>query len=772
MNFKTKRSAVRTSARSSARTSVRTSVRTSLSSRAGTVLSRRGFIAGGGAAAVSLAAPAGGLMLGFFAPLGLAQAQGSLPPEINCWVVVQADDQVVIRIARSEMGQGTLTGLAQLVAEELGCDWSKVTTEYPTPGQNLARSRVWGNFSTGGSRGIRESHDYVRKGGAAARLMLVQAAANGWGVPAGDCRAAASVISHAASGRRTTYGQVAAAAAKLTPPTDVALKDPKDWTIAGKSLPRLDTAPKTTGAQVYGMDLKLPGMLNAAIADCPVVGGKLRGFDPAAVLKLPGVKAVVPVGDSAVAVVADTWWRAKTALAALKIDWDEGPNATLNSAGIAAMLKAGLDAPEATVGAQAGQAKQALAGAARTLEAVYAYPYQNHATMEVMNATAKFTPASAGQAARCEVWTPTQNGEAALAATAEAAGLPLAQCEVYKIHLGGGFGRRGATDWVRQAVVIAKALPGTAVKLIWSREEDMQHGFCHPVTQCKLRAGLDAKGQLTALHMRISGQSILAALFPQNVQNGRDPVVFQGLNLGGAEGALGYAIPHLLIDHAMRNPAVRPGFWRGVNLNQNAVYLECFIDEIAHATQQDPLALRRQLLAASPKHLAVLNAVAQRAGWGTTAAPVNGQSVHRGLAQIMGFGSYVAACAEVSVSAAGELTVHRIVAATDCGHAVNPQQIEAQVEGSFAYGLSAALFGEITVEAGRIQQSNFHDYPALLMAQMPKVETIVMPSGGFWGGVGEPTIAVAAPAVLNAIFAATGQRIRTLPIKQQNLKRA
>ena len=339
---------------------------------AAVALSRRGFIAGSTASAVSLAAPAGGLVLGFFAPLGTANAQNAaqnaakspaqtpanIPPEINCWVVVQPDDQVVIRIARSEMGQGTLTGLAQLVAEELGCDWSKVTTEYPTPGQNLARNRVWGNFSTGGSRGIRESHDYVRKGGAAARMMLVQAAANGWGVPAADCRTAAGVISHPASGRSTRYGQVAGAAAKLTPPTEVALKDPKDWTLAGKPLPRLDTAPKTTGAQVYGMALTLPGMLNAAIADCPGVGGKVRSFDAAAVLKMPGVKAVLPVGDSAVAVVADTWWRAKTALAALKIDWDEGPNATLNSAGIAAMLKTGLDAPDAVVGAQVGGAVQ------------------------------------------------------------------------------------------------------------------------------------------------------------------------------------------------------------------------------------------------------------------------------------------------------------------------------------------------------------------------------------------------------------------------------
>ena len=723
-------------------------------------LTRRGFIA-------TSVASAGGLMLSFHLPL--VQAQAGAPaqaPEINCWVQIKPDDSVVVRIARSEMGQGTLTGLAQLVAEELDCDWAKVSTEYPTPGQNLARQRIWGNFSTGGSRGIRESHDYVRKGGAAARMMLVQAAADGWGVPAADCKASKGVISHSASGRSTRYGQVAEAAGKLKAPTEVVLKDPKTWTIAGKPLPRLDTAAKTNGSQVYGMDLKLPGMLNAAIRDCPFVGGKVRRYDAADILKRPGIKAVVPVGETAVAVVADTWWRAKTALDALAIEWDEGPHAKLSSADIAALLKAGLDATDAHVGSQVGQPKEALAGAARTLGAVYAYPYQNHACMEVMNATARWTPE------RCEVWTPTQNGESAFAATVAASGLPSAQCEVYKIHLGGGFGRRGATDWVGQAVTIAKALPGTPVKLIWTREEDMQHGFFHPVTQCRLRAGLDAQGKLTALHMRVSGQSILAALLPQALQAGKDPVVFQGLNASGPEGSLGYAIPNLLIDHAMRNPPVRPGFWRGVNQNQNAIYLECFLDEIAHATSQDPLALRRQLLAGSPKHLAVLEAVAQRAGWGTPAAPVKGQAVYRGLAQIMGFGSYVAACAEVSVSPAGELSIHRIVAATDSGHAVNPQQIAAQVEGSFAYGLSAALFGECTVENGQIQQTNFHNYPVLQMAQMPKVETIVMPSGGFWGGVGEPTIAVAAPAVLNAIFAATGQRIRTLPIKNQNLKRA
>ncbi len=718
-------------------------------------LSRRRFLG-------SSAAAAGGLMVGFNIPFAAGAATTNGAPEINAWVVVRPDDTVVIRIARSEMGQGSLTGLAQLVAEELECDWAKVTTEFPTPGESLARSRVWGNFSTGGSRGIRESHEYVRKGGAAARIMLVQAAADEWKVPAAECRAGNSVITHTPSDRSTTYGKVAAAAGKLTPPTEVTLKDAKDWKLIGKPVKRLDTQGKLDGSQVYGSDLKLPGMLNAAIRDCPVFGGKVKRFEAAAVAKLPGVKKVVPVGDSAVAVVADTWWHAKKALDALAIEWDEGPNAKVSSASIAEMLRGGLAAPEAAVGNQVGDARAALAGAAKRVEAVYSYPYQNHATMETMNATARWTPE------RCEVWAPTQNGEAALAATAEASGLPIAKCDVYKQLLGGGFGRRGMTDYVRQAVVIAKELPGTPVKLIWSREEDKQHGRYHPITQCRLAAGLDAQGNVTALHMRISGQSILASVFPQNVKDGKDPVVFQGLNAPGPEASIGYTIPNLLVDHAMRNPHVPPGFWRGVNLNQNTIYLECFLDEVAHATGQDPLALRLKLMGSTPKHRAVLVAVAERAGWGKPAA----KGVYRGLAQTMGFGSYVAACAEVSVSDAGVLKIHRIVAATDCGHAVNPQQIEAQVEGSFAYGLSAALYGECTVKDGQIEQTNFHTYPVLRMNEMPAVETIVMPSGGFWGGVGEPTIAVAAPAVLNAIFAATGKRIRDLPLKNQSLKKA
>lgn len=706
------------------------------------------------AAAAATTGPFGGAAAG---------AAAALPPEINAWVVVRPDETVVIRIARSEMGQGTLTGLAQLVAEELDCDWQRVTTEYPTPGQNLARKRIWGNFSTGGSRGVRESNEYVRKGGAAARMMLLQAAAQQWGVPVAQCTVAAGVITHAPSQRTITYGQVADAAGRLEPPAEVALKDPKDWKIAGRRLRRLDTRGKLDGSLVYGMDLKMPGMLNAAIRDCPIPGGKVKSFDAASVASRRGVQRVLAVGETGVAVVADTWYRAKTAVEALDIVWDEGPNAGLSSASIAQMLAEGLEAQTAIDGNAVGDARQALAGAARRIEATYSYPYQHHATMEVMNAVAIWTPE------RCEVWTPTQNGEAALAAAAEAAGLKLAQCDVHKVHLGGGFGRRGAAhEWVRQAVLIAREMPGTPIKLIWSREEDMLHGRYHPVTQCRLEAGLDAQGRVEALHMRISGQSILASLLPQSLQNGKDPAVFQGLNAAGPEAAIGYTIPNVLVDHAMRNPPIPAGFWRGVNLNQNAIYLECFIDEIAHATQQDPLALRRGLMQRHPKHLAVLEAVAQHVGWETP--PPAG--IFRGIAQTMGYGSYVAGCAEVSVSDDGHLKIHRIVAATDPGHVVNPQQVEAQVEGSFAFGLSAALYGICTVKGGRIEQENFTTYPVLKMAEMPKVETLIVPSGGFWGGVGEPTIAVAAPAVLNAIFAATGKRIRDLPLKQHDLRRA
>jgi isoquinoline 1-oxidoreductase beta subunit len=717
-------------------------------------LNRRAFVIGTAAVGTGLAL---GLDIPFGGPTVVRAADGS--PEVNAWVVIQPNDTVVIRIARSEMGQGTLTGLAQLVAEELECDWSKVTTEYPTPGQSVARKRVWGDFSTGGSRGIRTSNEYVRKGGATARIMLIQAAANEWKVPASECTAANSIITHTPSGHTTTYGKVAEAAAKIEPPADVKLKDPKDWKLAGKGVKRLDTVDKTTGKMTYGVDVKLPGMLNAAIKACPVFGGKLKSYDEAKITGMKGVKKVVPVGDYAIAVVADTWWHAKTALDKLPIVWDEGENAKVSSASIAKWLEEGFDDSQpAFVGNANGDAKAAIASAAKKVEAVYNYPYQNHATMEPMNATALYT------ADRCEVWCGTQNGEAAYAATLEASGLPADKCDVYKQMLGGGFGRRGQTDYVRQAIAIAKQMPGTPIKLLWSREEDMQHGNYHPVTQVKMTGAFDADNNLTALRMRISGQSILFSLRPEALVSGKDPATFAGLNATG-EAAIGYSVPNLLIDHSMRNPHVPPGFWRGVNVNQNAIYLECFMDELAHSVGQDPLEFRRKLMSKHPKHLAVLNAVAEKIGWGTPAP----QGVFRGLAQHMGYGSYVAGAAEISVTDGNKIKVHRIVAATDPGYAVNPAQIERQIAGSFVYGLSGLFYGGCTVKDGRIEQSNFDNYNSMRIAEMPKVESIVMPSGGFWGGVGEPTICVAGPAVLNAYFAATGKRIRSAPLRDQNI---
>ena len=719
-------------------------------------LNRRAFVIGTATAGAGLAL---GLDLPFGGPTVVRAADGS--PEVNVWVVIRPDDTVVIRIARSEMGQGTLTGLAQLVAEELECDWSKVTTEYPTPGQSVARKRAWGDFSTGGSRGIRTSQDYVRKGGATARMMLVQAAANDWKVPASECTAANSIITHTPSGRKTTYGKVVEAAAKLTPPADadIKLKDPNDWKIIGKSVLRLDTVDKTTGKMIYGADVKLPGMLNAALKDCPVFGGKLKSYDEAKVMGMKGVKKVVKVNDSTVAVVADTWWHAKTALDALPIVWDEGENAKVSSESIAKWLAEGLDNSQpAFIGNQNGDAKAAIAGAAKKIEAVYNYPYQNHAAMEPLNATALYTPDT------CEVWTGTQNGEAAFAAVMETSGLPADKCEVHKQILGGGFGRRGMTDYVRQAVSIAKQMPGTPIKLLWSREDDMQHGTYHPVTQCKLTGAFDKDDNLTALHVRISGQSILYTVRPAALVNGMDTAAFQGLAPTG-DWAIGYSFPNLLVEHSMRNPHVPPGFWRGVNVNQNAIYLECFMDELAHSVGQDPVEFRRKFMAKHPKHLAVLNAVAEKIGWDTP--PPKG--VYRGICQHMGYGSYVAGAAEISVTDGNKIKVHRIVASTDPGYVVNPAQIERQIAGSFVYGLSALFYGNCTVKDGAIEQTNFDTYNSMRIAEMPKVECVIVPSGGFWGGVGEPTICVAAPAVLNAYFAATGKRIRSVPLKDQDI---
>ena len=714
---------------------------------------------------VQSAMAGGSLTLGWSVPheaVAQAGVQSATGTEVNLWVVVKPDDSCVVRIARSEMGQGTLTGLAQLVAEELECDWAKVSTEQISPQQNFAAKRAWGEMGTGGSRGIRISQDYVRRGGAAARIMLMQAAAEEWKVPVAELRVASGVVTHAASNRSQRYGQLAAAASRLTPPDAkaIVLKDPRTWKVAGQGKKRLDTADKLDGSKVFAIDVRVPGQFSAAIKACPVWGGKLVSFDAAKVTSRRGVRAVVRVNDRTVAVVADTWWRAKTALEALPIQWDEGEGATQNSASIAARLTEGLGATNAFALRNEGDAPKAIAGAAKKVEATYGTPFLAHATMEPMNCTARIS------ADKAECWVATQNAEAAHAALSESSGLPLAQCEVHRTDLGGGFGRRGGLqDYVRQAVAIAKQFPGTAVQMIWSREEDQAQDFYRPISMCKLSAGLDANGQLVGLHVRVSGQSINAFIAPQTVQDGKDRRQLQGLWEEAGDAQLGYSVPNLLVEYAMRNSHVPVGPWRGVNTNQNGVYMECFIEEVARAAGADSLEFRRRLMAKHPKHLAVLDAAAERAGWGKPLAP----GVFRGIAQFMGYGSYSAAVAEVSVSALGVLKVHRMVLSLNCGHAVNPDQIAAQVEGSVAYGLSATMYGEISVDKGRAVELNFHNYPVLKLAEMPQVETVIVPSYDFWGGVGEPTICVVAPSVLNAIFAATGKPVRTLPLKNVKL---
>jgi isoquinoline 1-oxidoreductase subunit beta len=722
-------------------------------------VTRREFVVG--AAGLT----SGGLALGFGLSDAAAQRTSGTGVEVNAWVLVKPDDTCVIRIARSEMGQGTLTGLAQLVAEELECDWSKVRTEMPTPGQNYARKRVWGEMGTGGSRGIRISQDYVRRGGAAARMMLMEAAAKRWNVPASELAVEKGIVTHAASKRSLSYGKLAEAAANLVPPDpkSIILKDPKTWKLAGKPLKRLDTADKLNGSKKFAIDTRLPGMLNAAIKDAPVFGAKIKTYDEAAVSRMPGVKKVVKVNDTAVAVVAETWWQAKTALAALPIAYETSSNDAVDSASISEHLKVGLTGGESFAGTSLGDVAAALGGAAKTVEAVYATPFLAHACMEPMNCTARVT------ADRGEVWVATQNGEASHAALSEASGLPLDKCEVYKSDLGGGFGRRGGTqDYVRQAVLIAKQMPGIPIKLIWSREEDQAHDFYRPISQCRLRAGIDAGGNLTALHVRVSGQSINAFANPSAIKDGKDQRQLQGLWADPGDAQFGYTVPNLLIEYAMRNTHVPVGPWRGVNTNQNGVYLECFIDEAAKAAGKDPLEFRRGLMAKHPKHLAVLNAAAKTANWG---APLPA-GVYRGIAQFMGYGSYSAAVAEVSVSERGKVKVHRMVLALNCGHAVNPSQIAAQVEGSVAYGLSATFYGAMTVKDGRMVETNFDTYEILRIADMPVVETVIVPTYDFWGGVGEPTICVVAPSVMNAVAAATGKPVRSLPLRGLNLQKA
>lgn len=694
------------------------------------------------------AAAGGGLALEF-SVVGPAMAQytAGIPAEVTHWIVINPDDSIVIRVARSEMGQGSLTGLAQLVAEELECDWSSVSTEFASPNEHIKRKRIWGSMSTGGSAGIRTSQEYLRKSGASAREMLVSAAAGKWGVPAAECAVDRGIISHAGTKRRTTYGAVAGDAAKLPAPASPKLKDPKDWKIAGTSPKRLDTPDKVRGRPVFGVDVQLPGLLHASIVQSPVFLGKVKNVDSAAAEKMRGVKGVVRHGTW-VAVVADNWWRANKAARALTIEWDEGAHGKVSDASILASFKEGLDAASLPTARVMGDTKAALAAAAKVIEAEYYSPYLSHATMEPMTATAWFRDGGT-----LEVWTSTQNAEASMAAASEAGGLPLDKVEVHKTMLGGGFGRRGAPqDYVTQAVHIARQFKGTPVKLMWSREEDMQHGFYRPASLVRLKGGLDAQGNVTALHTTVACPSILALLRPEGIQKGIDFTAVRTL------ADTTYTIPNQQVDYAMRNPHVPVGFWRAPGL-QNAYYRECFIDELAHAAGKDPLEFRLSMMKPGDKNRRVLEAVAKAAQWGSPLP----KGVHRGIAQADGFGSHVAMVSEVSVTD-GRVKVHRVFSAIDSGYVVHPDACRAQAEGNVIFCIGQLYQGH-TVKDGRIAEGNFHDFPLPRMTEMPKVETVLVPSGGFWGGHGEPGALCVAPSVFNAVFAATGKRVRTLPMK-------
>jgi isoquinoline 1-oxidoreductase subunit beta len=711
-------------------------------------LHRRSFL-------VSASAAAGGLTLGFAVPFTDAAQATAGAGEINCWIAIAPDQTVTIRVARSEMGQGAMTGLAMLVAEELACDWSKVRTEFVSPTRNLLNNRIWGDTSTGASRSIASSQEYLRRAGAIAREMLIAAAAAQWRVPPAQCTASNGKISHTPSGRTLSFAAVAPAAASIKPPADVALKPVSAWTLAGTPQRRLDVADKVTGQPVYAIDVRLPNMLYAAIRHCPVFGGALQSVEENSISNMPGVRGVVRMTD-AVAVVADSWWRAKRAVDALAVSWDDCGNGAVSTASIAEFVRGGLaaDDEEAQIGRADGDAAAALAGAARRIVADYEVPFLAHATMEPQTCTAHV------RADGVEIWVPTQDPATALATAAIAADVSHAQVTVHRTMLGGGFGRRAPIqEYVRQAIAIAKEFDAP-VKLIWSREQDVAHDRYRPFGMARLTAGLDAQGLPLACTIRLAGPSFVASLLPGFGTNIVDRTFVSGL-----ADEMPYAIPNYRVDYVVRPTPVPLGVWRAINYTQNAFYKECFIDEMAHAASIDPYLYRRKLLANNPRNLAVLDAAAKRAGWDKPRP----DGVFRGIALNEACGSYCAQVAEISVKN-GEVRVHRVVAAIDPGHVVNPLSVEMQVQGAIVYALTAALYGEITIKDGGAEQTNFDSYEMLRLADAPQVETVIVPSGGFWGGVGEPPVPPLAPALCNAIFAATGKRVRSLPLKNYDLR--
>src|SRR6266516_1786659 len=702
-------------------------------------ITRRDFLEAAGVAGA-------GLMISFHVPASGRRLEpaAAAPFAPNAWLRIGADESVLVVVDRSELGQGVTTSLPMLLAEEREADWSKVRIE-SAPADKAYINPMFGMQGPGGSTSVRAAYTPLRKAGAAAREMLVAAAAETWGVDKATCHADKGAVIHAPSKRRLTYGKLVAKAATVSMPHDVPLKDPKDWKILGTRVRRLDTPPKVDGSAQFGIDVKAPGMLVAVIARSPVFGGKVKSFEATKAKAVPGVRHVVQISSS-VAVVADGYWPAKKGRDALDVSWDEGSNAQVSSASIAQLFAQRAEQAGA-VARHDGDPTGTLASSAAKIDAAYDLPFLAHATMEPMNCTAHV------RADGVDIWAPTQFQTGAQGLGAKVGGVAPDKVQVHTTYLGGGFGRRFELDFIREALETSKAV-GAAVKVIWSREDDIRQGQFRPVSHHRLRAGLDAAGQPVAWTHRIVAPSIMARVFPNSVQNGLDGEAVEG----GVE--MPYAIPNVHVDYVLTDTGIPVGFWRSVNNSFNAFAVESFIDECAAAAKQDPVAYRRALLTKAPRHLAVVELAASKAGWGTP--PPAGRA--RGIAVHKAFDSYVAEVAEVSVGADGMPRVHRVVCAVDCGPVVNPDIVEAQMQSAIVYGLTAALYGEITIDRGRVQQSNFHNYPMLRMNGMPAIEVYIVPSTDSQGGVGEPGTPPIAPAVCNAIFALTGKRIRRLPI--------
>jgi isoquinoline 1-oxidoreductase beta subunit len=712
-----------------------------------TSIGRRGFLKTGVAGAT-------GLVIGFYLPgrfEALAAPAALMPPApLNVWMLISTTDAVTIVIDKSEMGQGILTALCMIAAEELDCDWKTINTEF-APAAKEYFNPAFGMQGTGGSSSVRSSWDPMRKAGAAARDMLLQAAANEWKVDKSTCRTENGIIYHDASKRKVTYGTVAKAASKLPVPQNVPLKDPKNYRIIGKSTKRLDTPDKVDGRAQFGIDVKQPAMLYAVVARCPVFGGKVASFDATKAKAVPGVKTVVQI-SSGVAVLADNTWSAMQGRRALNVKWDEGPNAGASSETISKLFADQM----AKTGAEArkeGDAGSALGGAAQKIEAVYEVPYLAHATMEPINCTANVT------AERVDVWAPTQFQTMAQGAAAKISGLKPENVFIHTTYLGGGFGRKAGTDFVNEAVEASKAT-GRPVKVTWSREDDTQHDYYRPASYAKLAGGIGADGWPVAWTTRIACPSIMEAWFPGSTKNNLDPTSVEGV------ANLPYSIPNIQVDYVRTEPGIPVGFWRSVGTSQNGFFSECFMDELAAAGKKDPYELRRRLLDKAPRHLGVLELAAQKAGWDKPLPAGR----HRGIAVLEAFESYAAQVVEISLDRkARTVKVHRVVCAVDVGRVVNPANIVMQSESAIVYGLSSALYGEITIAGGSVTQTNFNNYPVLRLDAMPTVEVYIVPSEEKPTGAGELSVPPVVPALCNAIFAATGKRIRRLPIRAEDL---